>query len=59
MRTVTIYTDARDGVIVIPKDIVEEVLDAALATIEREDEVRNRLLNGSSLQQAYADIGAI
>ncbi len=48
-----------DGVIVIPKDIVEEVLDAALATIEREDEVRNRLLNGSSLQQAYADIGAI
>ncbi|NLF39723.1 hypothetical protein GX586_09775 [bacterium] len=48
-----------DGVVVIPKDIVEEVIDTALATIEKEDEVRRRLENGSSLQQAYAEIGAI
>lgn len=48
-----------DGVIIIPKDIVEEVIDAALKTIEKEDEVRDRLEHGSSLQQAYADIGAI
>ena len=32
---------------------------AALATIKKEDEVRVRLQNGDSLQQAYADIGAI
>ena len=48
-----------DGVVIIPKDIVEEVIDDALKTIEKEDEVRDRLVNGSSLQQAYADIGAI
>lgn len=48
-----------DGVVIIPKDIVEEVIDAALETIEKENEVRNRLNSGSSLQQAYAEIGAI
>ena len=47
------------GVVVIPKDVVEEVIDDALKTIEKEDTVRERLQNGSSLQQAYADIGAI
>lgn len=48
-----------DGVVIIPKDVAEEVLDCAMATIEKENEVRERLINGSSLQQAYADIGAI
>lgn len=48
-----------DGVVIIPKDIAEEVIDRALETIEKENEVRDRLLNGSSLQQAYAEIGAI
>ncbi len=48
-----------DGVVIIPKDIVEDVIDAALATIEKENEVRSRLTSGASLQQAYADIGAI
>ena len=48
-----------DGVVIIPKDLVEEVIDDALQTIEKENDVRNRLLNGSSLQQAYAEIGAI
>lgn len=48
-----------DGVAVIPGDIVENVLDSAFKTIEQENEVRDRLINGSSLEQAYRDIGAI
>ncbi len=48
-----------DGVVVIPKEIVDDVLDDALLTIKKEDEVRARLVGGSSLAQAYADIGAI
>lgn len=48
-----------DGVVVIPKDIYEECIERAIETIKKEDEVRNRLINGSSLQQAYAEIGAI
>ena len=48
-----------DGVVVIPQERFEEVVAAALATIKKEDEVRVRLQNGDSLQQAYADIGAI
>ena len=48
-----------DGVVVIPKERFEEVVAAALAPIKKEDEGRVRLQNGDSLQQAYADIGAI
>lgn len=48
-----------DGVVIIPKAVFSEVVDSALETIKREDEVRARLQNGSSLQQAYADLGAI
>lgn len=48
-----------DGIVIIPKDIADEVIDRALETILKENEVRDRLLNGSSLQQAYAEIGAI
>lgn len=48
-----------DGVVVIPKNIVDEVIDDALKTIKKEDDVRYRLRHGSSLQQAYAEIGAI
>lgn len=48
-----------DGVVIIPRDVVEEVLDSAMKTIEQENEVRDRLINGSSLAQAYKDIGAI
>lgn len=48
-----------DGVVIIPRDVVEDVLDSAMKTIEQENEVRDRLINGSSLAQAYKDIGAI
>jgi len=48
-----------DGVVIIPKQVFEEVIEASLKTIKKEDMVRDCLKNGSSLQQAYADIGAI
>lgn len=48
-----------DGVIVIPKEVAEEVIRQAAETVEKEIEVRTRLLNGSTLQKAYEEIGAI
>ena len=48
-----------DGVIVIPKEVAEEVIRQAAETVEKENEVRTRLLNGSTLQKAYKEIGAI
>lgn len=48
-----------DGVIVIPKEVAEEVIRQAVETVEKENEVRTRLLNGSTLQKAYEEIGAI
>lgn len=48
-----------DGVIVIPKEVAEEVIRQVAETVEKENEVRTRLLNGSTLQKAYEEIGAI
>lgn len=48
-----------DGVVVIPQEIVEDVVKQALETIQKEDMVRERLQNGMSMQQAYQEIGAI
>lgn len=48
-----------DGAIVIPKEVAEEVIRQAAETVEKENEVRTRLLNGSTLQKAYEEIGAI
>ena len=48
-----------DGVVIIPKDLIEEVLDRAFALIKDEDRVRDSLLNGDSLEKVYTEIGAI
>ncbi len=48
-----------DGVVIIPKDMFEDVIETALKTIKKEDMVRSRLQSGTSLQQAYKEIGAI
>lgn len=48
-----------DGVVIIPQKIAEKVIDLALETISKEDQVRQKLTDGISLQQAYAEIGAI
>lgn len=48
-----------DGIVIIPKDIVDEVCDRALDTIKKEDTVRDNLLAGASLEKVYSEIGAI
>lgn len=48
-----------DGTVIIPRDIIEEVLDGAFETCRKEDQVRDGLLNGASLEQVYTEIGAI
>ena len=48
-----------DGVVIIPKEISEEVFEKALACILKENDVRDGLLNGRSLESVYAEIGAI
>lgn len=48
-----------DGVVVIPKDIIMEVLERAYDTIEKENETRDSLLKGASLEEVYAIHGTI
>lgn len=48
-----------DGIVIIPKDIAESVIEEALKLIEKENKVRGMLDSGISLQQAYAAVGAI
>lgn len=48
-----------DGVVIIPKDLIEEVLDRAFALIQDENRVRDGLLSGDSLEKVYTEIGAI
>ena len=45
--------------VIIPKDIVDEVLEKSFQTVKKEDQVRDGLLQGDSLQKVYAEIGAI
>lgn len=48
-----------DGVVIIPQEVVDEVLQEAMLTIEKENLVRKKLTDGISLQEAYAEVGAI
>ena len=48
-----------DGVVIIPQDIIMEVLERSFDTIEKENETRNGLLEGKSLQEVYAIHGTI
>ena len=48
-----------DGVVVIPKDVAEEVVQRALETINKENKVRDGLVSGDSLEKVYTEIGAI
>ena len=52
-----------DGVVIIPKDIVEEVLEQALATVKKEDEVRAGLQagekSGTGICCCWRNIGVI
>lgn len=48
-----------DGVAVIPAELAEQVFDEALVILGKENNVRQELLNGASLEDTYAKIGAI
>ena len=48
-----------DGIVIIPKDLIEEVLDRSFALIQDENRVRDGLLSGDSLEKVYTEIGAI
>jgi regulator of RNase E activity RraA len=48
-----------DGVAIIPAAIADEVFEKAIETIEKENQVREGLIQGRSLEDVYHDIGAI
>lgn len=52
------YTLAdRDGIVVIPKDKIEEILDAAEKAINTENLVRKAILEGTDPREAYLKYG--
>lgn len=48
-----------DGVAIIPAELADVVFDEALVILGKENNVRQELLNGASLEDTYAKIGAI
>lgn len=48
-----------DGVAIIPKDIADEVIEKSIETMKNEDEVRDGLRAGASLESVYSKHGAI
>jgi regulator of RNase E activity RraA len=48
-----------DGVVVVPKEIEAEVLEAALAKVEGEDRTREELARGAKLAEVYAKYGVL
>lgn len=48
-----------DGVIVIPKDAAQEVIERAVAKVEGENITREELRNGATLGEVYAKYGVL
>ena len=48
-----------DGVVVVPAEIEEEVISAALEKVEKEDSVRDELAKGASLAEAWKRHGVL
>ena len=48
-----------DGVVVVPAEIEDEVIAAALEKVEREDTVRDELAKGASLAEAWRRHGVL
>ena len=53
-----IFADC-DGVLVIPKDIIDEVLDEAYKVVDKENFSRDRLVGGASMEEIYSQGGAV
>ena len=47
----------RDGMVCIPAEIVDEVLEASLAAMQTESKVRKAILEGVDPQEAYLKYG--
>lgn len=48
-----------DGVVVIPAEIADRVIDAALTKLESENKTRDELLNGALLGEVYEKYGVL
>jgi len=48
-----------DGVIVIPKEMEKEVIPLALEKVSKEDQLREELLKGTLLRDAYNKHGVL
>ena len=48
-----------DGVLVIPKENVELVLEKAFQKVSDENMVREKIISGESLEQIFADHGIL
>ncbi|MNW00468.1 4-hydroxy-4-methyl-2-oxoglutarate aldolase [compost metagenome] len=49
----------RDGIVVIPNELVDEVVKRALDKATRENNTRTELLEGRSLRQVYDKYGVL
>jgi regulator of RNase E activity RraA len=48
-----VFSDAVNGVVVIPQDKVDEVISMLPALIEADDRVKEEVRNGMSVQEAF------
>jgi regulator of RNase E activity RraA len=48
-----------DGVVIIPKNLVETVLDQSLQKVSDENMVREKIVSGESLEKIFADHGIL
>ncbi len=48
-----------DGVVIIPKKLVETVLDQSLQKVSDENMVRAKIVSGESLEKIFADHGIL
>jgi regulator of RNase E activity RraA len=48
-----------DGVVIIPKNLVETVLDQSLQKVSDENMVRKKIVSGESLEKIFADHGIL
>jgi regulator of RNase E activity RraA len=48
-----------DGIVVIPKQVVEATVDAAMLKVQSENHVRDELLQGKLLGEVYEKYGVL
>ena len=49
----------RDGIVVVPRDIVQRTIDLAAAKVQRENHSRAELFNGAYLRDVFAKYGVL